>query len=126
MGVTATTMVERIPIEEELIVSRLLGDDVDEQPVFPVTSVVHRGRSPMRVMGRKRPVTIYICGASWLARTRIPCRYLWISGFATDPRTLEVVALDPDVEIAAAQDRTEAATRWMYDRKGPELLRPHT
>jgi hypothetical protein len=102
-----------------------LNVDVGEQPVFPVTSVVHRGRTPMKVLGRKRPVTIYICGASWLARTRTRGRYLWISGFATDPRTLEVVELDPD-EIAAAQDRTEAATRWMYDHKGPDPLRPHT
>jgi hypothetical protein len=125
MGVTVTTMTERITVEEEMIVARLLGEDLFEPLVFPITSTIHRGKIPMRVLGRRRPVTIYACGASWLARTKAGGRWLWIKGFGTDPRAVEVVKL-AEAEVGAALDLSDAVTRWIYDRHGPDPLRPVT
>lgn len=60
--VTVVTMVNERPRTEETILRMRLGSDLPEPPVFPATSTVHRGKVSMRVVGRRRLVTIYLCG----------------------------------------------------------------
>src|SRR5947209_10784930 len=68
--VTVVTMVNDRPRTEETILWRLLGSDLPDPPVFPATSTVHRGKLPVRVVGHRRLVTVYLCGAARVAR---PC-----------------------------------------------------
>ena len=76
----------------------------------------------MRVVGRRRLVTIYLCGAAWVARTRTAGRWLWLEGYATDPRTIEIVRLD-ETALEAALALSEQVTRWMSDQTRPNPLR---
>lgn len=121
-NVTVVTMMNDRPRTEETILWRLLGSDLPDPPIFPATSTVHRGKLPVRVVGRRRPVTIYICGPAWVAHTRTGGRRLWIEGYATDPRTIEIIRLDA-AALEAAFALSDQVTRWMADQTRPNPLR---
>lgn len=108
--VRVTTMTGRPPFEDDQIVDRMIASDVVEPLRFPVTSTVHQRKLPLRLAGRRRPMTIFLCGPAWLARTRTAGHWLWIEGWAVDPRAVAIVPLS-EADVAAAVGRSEEAMR---------------
>jgi hypothetical protein len=109
--VTVETTAQEERTQDWLLVRNLVGSDIDRDSLtFPVTSIVEREKVAMKVVGRRRPVTVFRCGSSWVARTRSGGRHILVRGYKVDPESVEIVRLSED-ELGQAIDEADAAMR---------------
>jgi hypothetical protein len=107
--VTVETTVQEFQVQDWLLVQHLLGSDIDREVlVFPVTSIVDRETLAMKVLGRRRQVSVFSCGSSWIARTRSGGRHILVHGFGVAPASIELVRLSDDELSQAISDADEA------------------
>ena len=109
---TVETTVQEWRAQDWSLVQHLLGNDIDRDAlVFPIRSIVHRETVAMRVLGRRRQVTVLRCGSSWIARTRSGGRHVLVHGHRVAPASLAIVCLSDEDLNQAIADADEAMRR---------------
>jgi hypothetical protein len=109
--VEVSTFMSARAVGEDVVVPSLIGSDVPAKPTFPVTSKVLKRKENVSVNGRRRSLTVYQCGSSWVATGRIADRWIQVRSADIDPAELAIVTVDAAQAERVVRGRKRTARR---------------